>query len=356
MHGMEPAPAAKPRRRWRTISLRTFLLLIALVAVLLGREVNRVRAQRHAVAMMKDAGGVLFFDDEIDDEGEFRPASGRARPVWQQWLMRTLGDDYVRKARTLGFLATRNSKLAWRAMRDLPDLVSIDLDSMDVDDSRLALLGRYSGLRYLVLRDNPRITDAGLVHLAGLRRLRGLFLEDTRIGDAGLAHVTGLSHLEFLDLDGTRVTDAGLAHLGGLHGLDTLSLNGTRVTDAGLAYLRDLPHLETLLLNETRVTDAGLEHLAGSLSLTMLSLDKTQVGDAGLSHLSKLNRLWGLNLRRDPSQRRQPSPPDAPPRAHAPQPHRHARERRGDRTPQGREAQHLEPQACRSQPAGASRP
>jgi Leucine-rich repeat (LRR) protein len=66
-------------------------------------------------------------------------------------------------------------------------------------------------LKELSLPD--QVTDAGLLHLAGMRSLTILFLEGTQISDAGLAHLKGLSNLQKLYLGNTRVTDAGVADL-----------------------------------------------------------------------------------------------------------------------------------------------
>jgi hypothetical protein len=55
----------------------------------------------------------------------------------------------------------------------------------------------------------------------------------------------------------TRVTDAGLKHLAGMKRLDCLELAKTRVTDAGLKHLAEAPELRALVLSGTDVTDAG---------------------------------------------------------------------------------------------------
>ena len=68
------------------------------------------------------------------------------------------------------------------------------------------------GLQVLVLT-STRITDRGLLHLAGLSRLQELYLSNTQITDAGLAHFEQLSELRKLLIDGTRVTKSGVAEL-----------------------------------------------------------------------------------------------------------------------------------------------
>ena len=90
-----------------------------------------------------------------------------------------------------------------------------------------------------------KITDAGLVYLKGMQKLKLLGLSGSKITDAGMAHLKGLTKLEGLDLKGTKVTDAGLAHLNlkGLRNLGYLVLRNTYVTAAGIKKLQQaLPH------------------------------------------------------------------------------------------------------------------
>ena len=72
--------------------------------------------------------------------------------------------------------------------------------------------------------------------------------------------------LEALDLGNTRITDAGLAHLKGMKKLQRLALVGTGITDAGLANLNGLEELATLELAGTQVKGPGVEDLKKTLS------------------------------------------------------------------------------------------
>jgi hypothetical protein len=92
----------------------------------------------------------------------------------------------------------------------------------------------------------PKVTDAGLKHLAGLMWLTVLDLTDTKVTDAGLKHLAGLKQLRELDLQDTKVTDAGLKHLAGLKKLKTLDLFGTQVTSKGKADLEEALPLLTI--------------------------------------------------------------------------------------------------------------
>jgi hypothetical protein len=82
-------------------------------------------------------------------------------------------------------------------------------------------------------------------HMKKLKSLRVVTLGFTKVTDAGLVHLAGLTDLEELGLAQTAVTDAGLSHLKGLKKLKRLDLVGTKVTDKGAADLKAaLPDLD----------------------------------------------------------------------------------------------------------------
>ena len=104
-------------------------------------------------------------------------------------------------------------------------------------DQKLACLKRLRNLRWLDL-SNAGITDAALVHVAGLARLKWLSLSFTPITDEGVCQLESLARLNWLDLTNTRVTDNSLPRLAMLVQLERLKLRGTRVSRAGVAWLR----------------------------------------------------------------------------------------------------------------------
>ena len=73
---------------------------------------------------------------------------------------------------------------------------------------------------------------------AGREGVGAIYFDDN-VGDAELATLAGrmerFPNLHALRLEGPRVTDAGLVHLEGLKKLSTLNLLGTRVSDEGKA-------------------------------------------------------------------------------------------------------------------------
>jgi len=133
-----------------------------------------------------------------------------------------------------------------------------------------------------------KVTDAELIHLAGLRELKSLFLQGTMVTDAGLGNLAGLTELERLSLSSTLVTDAGLAKLTAFRKLEYLYLTHTQVTDEGLIQLNNLSELKLLDLNGTLVTDAGIPHFAKLKKLEALDLRATKVTKQVVSELQEI--------------------------------------------------------------------
>lgn len=190
---------------------------------------------------------------------------------------------------------------------DLPLLVELGhgtLDQLDIHDSSVTDAGmvHLRGLKKLEKFgiSSEALTDRGLAELAFHKNLTRLDISRTRVTDTGLAFLSGLPQLKELHLDYTPVTDAGLAHLAGLKNLESLRLVGTKITDAGLVHLRETPHLRMLVLSETTITDAGMIHLAPLRELSMLILYRTRVGGAGFEHFRGMSNLSWLYLMESP--------------------------------------------------------
>lgn len=120
--------------------------------------------------------------------------------------------------------------------------VSLYLAGDKVDDEKVALLRSVSNIKWLNLA-NTAVTDAGLAPLQNLK-LEKLHLEKTGIGDKGLAHLKNQTELVYLNLYGTNVTNEGLRQLAGLSKLKKLYLWQSKVDEDGMAWLKaELPDL-----------------------------------------------------------------------------------------------------------------
>jgi hypothetical protein len=203
----------KPRLRWFQYSLRSLLLLMLLVSLGMSWfavRMQRARQQKAAVEEIRNLGGDVQYDYEVQQSGTPLPNAGPHGPVWLRDL---LGEDFF------------------------ASVVDVSLPCSSVTDAGMENLRGFTNLQTLTL-GRKNVTGAGWEHLKGLTQLRTLDLPYGEVTDAGLEHLKGLTQLQELDLGATPVTDAGLVHLKGLTKLQLLDITHTHVTDGGVKTLQ----------------------------------------------------------------------------------------------------------------------
>lgn len=204
-----------------------------------------------------------------------------------------------------------------RGLRNFPNLRSLDVRRCTLDDTALESLSGVPHLEVLRIERSPKITDAGIAHVARLKDLRDLQLLGTSIGDDGVSHLTRLSRLEHLSLSSKHMTGAGLESLGrltrlqsllvnfsggdfsddrkqclkGLDRLTVLSLRGVYMTPEQIRCIGRLPRLRNLSLTDRDVTDESLVVLSHIPNLERLTLGSVSVTAAGLKHLEEAVNL-----------------------------------------------------------------
>ena len=62
-------PDSKPRRRYLQVSLRTLFILMTIFAVWFGWAMHRAREQKKAVEWVREMGGTVQYDYEVDEYG-----------------------------------------------------------------------------------------------------------------------------------------------------------------------------------------------------------------------------------------------------------------------------------------------
>jgi len=256
---MSELPKRSSRYRW---------LLFCVFAVVAGFALQR----RMKVEAAEAVGGVVAFDgtdDAVDSTA-----------VTPEWLREVAGDEYYQRTTTVDFSTD------WRSRSKS--------NYSKIQNEDLVLLAKFADLKTLDLGNNPAITDAGLMYLAGLQletlnlhrtgiegsglrylrsyqALKGVSLKHTPLGDEGMKHFRHLGKLNWLNLSNTKITDDGLQHLTSLVALETLALGNTAVTDRGLDHLRTITGLKRLDLHGTSVTAAGVRALQAALSDCQIS-------------------------------------------------------------------------------------
>lgn len=169
-----------------------------------------------------------------------------------------------------------------------------------LDDSGAAHLRLFPLLRELNCNE-ATLTSAGLAHLAGLRRLEQLDLNNARkLTDDGFAPLARLVSLRRFNAMGTSLGDRAVRQLAGLNVLDNLSLGSSALTDAGMRSIGDLVGLSLLQISKdaTQVTDRGLEFFWRLHRLQQLWLDAPNVTGSGFAPLTELAGLHSLYLER----------------------------------------------------------
>src|SRR5262245_2297279 len=215
-------PDSYPRRRWLSFSLRGLFLVITIACIWLAIVATRARRQAAAIAKVQELKGVLHFDYQKDGRGN---AVANGEPQAPKWLRNAIGEDYFRRVVTVDFNFGGGNKATDADLvvfRSLPDVANIELNN------------------------NPRVTDAGLEHLAGLSKLRVLYLYRSNVKGPGIRYLP--RNIEFLMLTRSPLSDEGVVPVKNMPRLKVLRLGFTNVTDVGVANLAGLTPLEDLEL------------------------------------------------------------------------------------------------------------
>jgi hypothetical protein len=287
---------AEPRRRRRfVISVRSLMLLVLAVAVWLGWITYKARQQRIAVAAIREFGGSVAYDWEVVS-GKRTPTRGPWAP---RWLRRALGDEYFQEVVEVSLFDVSilegplqrprpMTEVVMGHLGELPRLKRLHLGGNQATDEGLRNIVGLTCLEDLDVWDAEELGDAGIAHLAGLKNLKCLLIENSRMTDLGIGRLKGLTGLEKLILPGNHLTDDGLAHIGGFKKLSFLCVaGGGHITDAGLVHLAGLSNLGYLAIRQCKVSNRGLEHLKGLTKLKVFSAGETKLTDEGTKKLKE---------------------------------------------------------------------
>jgi hypothetical protein len=261
--------------------LRTLLVLMTVVAVWLGLTMKRLREQERAVARIRELGGQVTYDYQIDAEGN--PISNPEPPGLQsirrlfgpQWGLRVIHVDLTVE------VGSRATDRDLEVLLSLPDITYLNVgETRLITNEGLRIIGGLAQLKELDLSYCEGITDDGLVHLSRLHQLWLLSLVGCRMNGSGLRHIQHLP-LRSLSLNWVPVTDDHLAAVAAMTQLSSLDMQETAITGHGLTHVALLKNLRHLDVNRTGVDDASLMYLFGLSKLTHLYLSDTKVtGDA----------------------------------------------------------------------------
>lgn len=294
-----PSPRRR-RRRFLQFSLRTLLVFVLLVSI----GMSWFAARRQWVKRQWEAVEAVMKPNASSGSGD-RLQIQTTIPLWvSKWTRPILGegffsnvvavqcsrsfsDDEASHLKVLTALTVLDvyspqvTDAGLEHLEGLTNLKRLDLSGTQVTDAGLEHLEGLTNLEYLDLAGThyvqfvlfgPPTKDVFSGRVVWKRLNQGvpsngyaLHLAVRQVTDRGVGHLAGLKKLRFLDLCSTQVTDAGLEQLKGLTNLNGLNLAHTRVTDAGIAHLQGLKNLEHLVIRHTQVTDEGVKRLHEAL-------------------------------------------------------------------------------------------
>jgi len=128
----------------------------------------------------------------------------------------------------------------------LHSVTRLILDAPAANDESLALLEALPHLEVLMITEGSDVSNDGLRQLRSVPGLKCLVLASGSIDDRGLGYVAALSGLEELDIHNqSRITDAGILRLAELKRLRRLTIWNTGAKKISVACLQSsLPNCE----------------------------------------------------------------------------------------------------------------
>ncbi|MEI6232576.1 MAG: G protein-coupled receptor LGR4 [Planctomycetota bacterium] len=137
---------------------------------------------------------------------------------------------------------------------------------------------------------STKFNDEWIPNIAKLTNLKSLrFTNNGKLTDAGMIQLAGLKNLESFNFVGTQITGKAYAKFEGFTKLTRVSHRGSSIDDEGLMQLCDhLPNLESISLAHAKFTDAGAPHLAKLTKLKGLELGTSKATAQTLVHIAKL--------------------------------------------------------------------
>jgi hypothetical protein len=199
------APPDPCRRLPLRFTLR--LLLVAVTALCMGLAVwtHRAREQRRIVHQIEKTWGSVSYDYESAPPLK----SGDAQSPVPKWLLDRAGVDFFHRV----VRAHVRGDVDLAQVSRLASIRELTIWKHDLTDQQFGHIARMRNLQELIVQSDRHAS------------LPGDYPDTTRIGDPSLAVVAGLPKLRRVYLDGTRFTPEGLASLAQSRSLENVWVN-----------------------------------------------------------------------------------------------------------------------------------
>lgn len=169
------------------------------------------------------------------------------------------------------------------AIEGTPELARLSLGEAELDDAASRMVGQLSELRELYIHGG--ISDRHFAQFEKLGKLEKLTIVKKSLSDAGMETLGKLTALGELHLTTNGATDAGLEHLASLKKLRVAVIRGLNGSGEGLAALGKLPELAELQVDGDPLETIDLE---GWPALRMLRFGGSKTTTLRLRNLPKL--------------------------------------------------------------------
>jgi hypothetical protein len=183
----------------------------------------------------------------------------------------------------LNFTRTQITDETLKRLADHTQLELLNLMSTKVTDDGMAYLASLTEVKTFSV-ERTAVTDVGLEHLRKFSKLKTLYLGGSKVAGPGLKHLEGLP-IEYLSFAYSAVDDSVAAHIAALKSVKTLGLDDTKVTDACIPQFVALENLEVLWLDNSAITDAAIPNLARLTKLKKLHLQNAKLTAKGFADL-----------------------------------------------------------------------
>lgn len=208
------------------------------------------------------------------------------------------------------------------ALAEVGSLTSLDVASAVITDSGVGALVGKCGLKSLMFREAPLVTDRSLKDISACTTLRELYLEGTAVTDDGIGLTSALPDLWSLDISRTQITDTGISRIASTH-INLISFNDSALTGVGFSTwsvtdkmsfytkqssLNDegftvackaFTFMWNVVIEYTEVTNSGLYALEGQ-SPTSIRVNGSKIDREGLVWLIENTEIQGIEA--DPTQ------------------------------------------------------
>ncbi len=168
---------------------------------------------------------------------------------------------------------------AFGQLRNLVNLEGLTVTECFVTGESMTHFGTLKKLKYLHLKNLA--LDWKLLGKSGppMPAVEDLFLEKTNLTDEGLAWIERMPNLSKLLLDNNaEVTDKGLKHLVGLKKLRLLTLRNMKVTAKGLLQLKNMNDNRNIILENSHFSASDISRLKSAMPHTNFEFSRSHLG------------------------------------------------------------------------------